>query len=198
MNIKNVIFDLGKVLIDFDFDIFFKKIGLNPEDRHLDEAREPILLFESGKMKKNDFIRRMREVYHFDLSDTEFEKAWCEDIFTEIPKMIELAKKLQKKHDIFILSNTDEIHFPYAWKKFPSLHFFKNNLLLSYELNAVKPEPEIYRNALKKFNLNPSESIFIDDHPVNIKAAEKIGLYGIVNENFQKTKQHLEKILNFI
>ena len=198
MKIKNVIFDLGKVLVDFNFDIFYEKLGYNPKDRNLDETSELILLFESGKTKKNDFIQRMRNVYKFDLSNEQFEKIWCEDIFSEIPEMIEFAKKIKKSYNIFILSNTDEIHFPYIWKKFPSLHFFENNLLLSYELNAVKPETEIYLNALKKFNLNPVECIFIDDRPVNIEVAEKVGLYGIVNENFQKTKQHLEKILDFV
>ena len=198
MKIKNVIFDLGKVLIDFDFDIFFEKLGYNPEDRNLNEAIEPILLFESGKIEKSDFIQRMRNVYKFNFSDEQFEKIWCEDIFTEIPEMIKLAEKIKGNYNIFILSNTDEIHFPHIWEKFPSLHFFENNLLLSYELDAVKPEPEIYLNALKKFSLNPSGSIFIDDRPVNIEAAEKIDLYGIVNENYHKTKQHLEKILDFI
>ena len=198
MNIQNVIFDLGKVLVDFDFDIFFKKLGYDPKDRHLDEASEPILLFESGKMKKIDFISRMRKVYNFNLSDEEFEKIWCEGIFTEIPEMIELAEKIGQKYNIFILSNTDEIHFPHIWKKFPSLHFFKNNLLLSYELDAVKPEPEIYLNALNKFDLNPRESIFIDDRSINIKTAEEVGFYGILNENSEKTIKHLEKILDFI
>jgi len=198
MNIKNVIFDLGKVLVDFDFDIFFHKIGQNPNERHLDEAIEPILLFESGKIKKSDFIQRMRNVYKFDISDGQFEKVWCENIFTEIPEMIELAEKIMKNYNIFILSNTDEIHFPHIWEKFSSLHFFEKNLLLSYELDAVKPEPVIYLNALKRFNLTPRECIFIDDRPVNIEVAEKVGLYGIVNENYHKTKQHLEKILDFI
>lgn len=192
--IKNVIFDLGKVLIDFDFDGFYTALGYDPAERTLDEANGPILLFEAGKISKAVFFEEIKKIYGFDMSLKEFEILWC-SVFSEAKDMIELARKISKKYNVFIFSNTDEIHFPYIWKNFPALHFFKENLMLSYELNAVKPEKEIYQNAIEKFRLNPSECVFIDDRPINVNIAEEFGMKGIIHRSFFGTKEKLEKIL---
>ncbi len=192
--IKNVIFDLGKVLIDFDFEGFYAALGHDPSERTLDEANEPILLFEAGKISKAVFFEEIKKIYGFDLSLKEFEILWC-SVFSDAKKMIELARKISEKYNVLILSNTDEIHFPYIWKNFPQLHFFKNNLMLSYELNSVKPEKEIYKNAIEKFNLIPSECVFIDDRPINVSVAEKLGMKGIIHQSFLSTKEKLVKIL---
>jgi putative hydrolase of the HAD superfamily len=192
--IKNVIFDLGKVLIEFDFNGFYTALGYDPAERTLDEANEPILLFEAGKMSKAVFFEEIKKIYGFDLSLKEFEILWC-SVFSDAKEMIELARKISEKYNVFILSNTDEIHFPYIWKNFPQLHFFKNNLMLSYELNSVKSEKEIYKNAIEKFNLIPSECVFIDDRPINVSVAEKLGMKGIIHQSFLSTKEKLVKIL---
>ena len=192
--IKNVIFDLGNVLIDFDFDGFYISLGYEPAERTLDEANEPILLFEAGKISKAVFFEEIKNIYGFDISLKEFEILWC-SVFSEAKEMIELARKISEKYNVFIFSNTDEIHFPYIWKNFTALHFFKENLMLSYELNAVKPEEKIYQNAIEKFRLNPSECVFIDDRPVNVNMAEEFGMKGIIHRSFSNTKEKLEKIL---
>jgi putative hydrolase of the HAD superfamily len=192
--IKNVIFDLGKVLIEFDFNGFYTALGYDPAERTLDEANEPILLFEAGKISKAVFFEEIKKIYGFDLSLKEFEILWC-SVFSDAKEMIELARKISEKYNVLILSNTDEIHFPYIWKNFPQLHFFKNNLMLSYELNSVKPEKEIFKNAIEKFNLIPRECVFIDDRPINVSVAEKLGMKGIIHQSFLSTKEKLVKIL---
>ncbi len=194
MQIKNVIFDLGKVLIDFDFSSFWQSIGARIDESFLDMAEEPILLFEAGKISRSDFFEDMKKVYSFELPLTKFEELWC-NVFSPMDDMIGLAKEISKKYNVYILSNTDEIHFPYIWKNYPSLHFFKNNLMLSYELDSVKPEEDIYKNALKRFDLNPQECVMIDDRPVNALAAEKMGMRGITHRTCEETKEKLYKIL---
>jgi putative hydrolase of the HAD superfamily len=67
--------------------------------------------------------------------------------------------------------------------------------MLSYELNSVKSEKEIYKNAIEKFNLIPSECVFIDDRPINVSVAEKLGMKGIIHQSFLSTKEKLVKIL---
>ncbi len=190
-----MIFDLGKVLIHFNFDIFYEILDYESKEKRLEEAIEPIILFESGKIPRIQFFEEMKKIYSFDLTLEKFEKIWCE-VFFEIPEMIDLAKNIEDKYRIFIFSNTDEIHFPYIWETFPSLHFFGNNLMLSYELKAVKPELDSYKNALNKFNLNPEECVFIDDKSANIDVAEKLGMTGIVHESYKATKEKLKNILN--
>jgi len=195
MGIKNVIFDLGKVLIDYDFDIFFSKIGYKPEERHLDEALSPITDFESGKISKMEFLEKMKVIYNFSLSLDEFENVWA-DVFSEMEDMLSLARKINEYYNVFIFSNTDEIHFPYIWEKFPKLHFFdKNNLMLSYELDSIKPNKTIYQNVIEKFSINPEESIFIDDRPINIVVAREFGFDGIVHQDFDTTNSELQRKL---
>ncbi len=194
MAIKNVIFDLGKVLVNFDFSSFWESIGAEKCERFLDEAEEPILLFEAGKISKNNFFKQIKEIYDFHMNIQDFEKVWC-NVFTQNFAMIELAKKIGKNFKIFIFSNTDEIHFPYIWEKFLSLHFFEENLMLSYEIGSVKPDLESYERALNKFDLKYKECLFIDDRPINVQVAESLGMNAILHKEFEETKKKISGIL---
>lgn len=193
---KNVIFDLGNVLINFDFSIFFQAIGKKTNEHTLEEANEPILDFERGLLTKEQFLTKLHSIYHFSIPLAEFEKVWCH-VFTENLEMIELAKRISKKYPVYIFSNTDELHFPYIWQTFPSLHFFQNNLMLSYEIQAVKPDKESYMKALALFSLQAKDCLFIDDRPINIVTANELGFTGHIHQNVQQTKQWLEYYLDF-
>jgi len=107
-----------------------------------------------------------------------------------------MAKKINRKYEIFIFSNTDEIHFPFIWKKFPSLHFFKENLILSYEIGSVKPDLDSYERALNKFDLKFEECLFIDDRAINIQVAESLGMKGVLHKEFEETKEKISEILD--
>ncbi len=194
--IKNIIFDLGKVLIDYDFDIFFQKIGNKPNTRTLDEANKEILLFEAGKIDKNTFFNHLKKIYGFNISFEQFKNLWC-DVFWEIPQMIDLAKTLkQKDYNIFLLSNTDELHFPYIRKKFPSIKIFDSGLMLSYDLGYVKPDKRIFEKALSTYDLNAGETVFIDDRKENIIAAKELGILAIHHLNYENTFEEMNKIIN--
>ena len=193
--IKNIIFDLGNVLIYFDYNRFFAACGFAPEERDVDEALPVILRFDAGLIGRDEFYLGMKKVFSFDLSPAEFEAAWC-DNFWENTEMIDFAHELSRQYRIFILSNTDEIHFPYIWQKFPSLHVFRQNILLSYELQAVKPEKLIYRKALRKFDLIPAECIFIDDKKINVRVAQEIGLKAVWHADNKKTKEKIISMLD--
>ena len=195
MEIKNEIFDLGKVLINFDFSSFWVSIGAEKCERFLDEAQEPILLFEAGKISRQRFYNEVRKIYNFNMNMQDFEEIWC-NVFSEKSQMIEMAKKINRKYEIFIFSNTDEIHFPFIWKKFPSLHFFKENLMLSYEIGSVKPDLDSYERALNKFDLKFEECLFIDDRPINIQVAESLGMKGVLHKKFEVTKEKISEILD--
>jgi putative hydrolase of the HAD superfamily len=194
MEVKNVIFDVGKVLVHFDFNIFYERLGYKACERNLDEANEEILLFEAGKISKDDFFKDISRVYDIKLSQEEFEKLWVSVFFAK-PDMTGLAKKVAEHFNIYIFSNTDELHFPYIWENFPDLHIFGENLMLSYELGAVKPELEAYFNGLNKFGLKPEECLFIDDRPINVQVAEDIGMRGLIHKSYEETKAKLETIL---
>jgi len=194
MAYKNVIFDLGKVLVDYDFKIFYETLGLKPHERCLDKAEEAILLFESGKISRRKFFGEMSQIYDINGTLENFEELWC-SVFIDTSEMMDLVKEVSVNYEVFIFSNIDEVHFPFLWKNFPELHLFGENLILSYEIGAVKPEVQAYQNALEKFLLKAEETIFIDDRPVNIHVAKDLGIKGIIHKNSQETRAILTELI---
>jgi putative hydrolase of the HAD superfamily len=194
MQIENIIFDLGNVLIDVDFEVFYQKLGYVPDAAELIKAKQVISKFEAGQIAVEDFIEELNSHWNLQLSVDEFKQIWT-NLFTVNQQMIDLAAALNQKYSLFILSNTDEIHFPYIWNNFPELHFFQDRLLLSYQLGTVKPNPQIYQIACQKYHLNPKTSIFIDDKAENIISACELGFRGIIHKNYRETKQKLDEIL---
>lgn len=192
---KNIIFDLGKVLVEYNFDVFYKELDYEPEMETLMESAIPVLEFESGRITRQEFYQKLKEIYKFKHSIADFEKVWS-SVFTGLTGLVNYARELKENYDLYILSNTDEIHFPLIWKEFPELHFFEDNLMLSYELDSVKPQKEIFERALKMFDLNPEDCLFIDDRPENIKGAAENGIAGVLFTNVEDTKRNIIKYLN--
>jgi HAD superfamily hydrolase (TIGR01509 family) len=190
----NVIFDLGKVLIDYDFGIFYRALICKNKSFSITEAEQPVLLFDSGKLSRREFYLAMKELLDFNVDQKAFEHAW-KNVFFPIDNMLEMSRKIAQNHDVFILSNTDEIHFPYIWEKFPQLHHFGDNLMLSYELKSVKPDVKIFELALAKYDLNPKECIFIDDKYENVEAVRNFGMFAIWHQSFDLSKQKLSNFL---
>ena len=187
---KNIIFDLGKVSVDYNFDVFYEELDYEPGLEILKESAIPVLEFESGRITRQEFYQQLKDIYKFEHSLADFEKVWC-SVFTGLTPLVEYARELKENYGVYLLSNTDEIHFTSIWQDYPELHFFKNNLMLSYELDAVKPQKEIYKRALKMFELKPEECLFIDDKPENIQGADEIGIAGILYTNFEETKRDI-------
>ena len=192
---KNIIFDLGKVLVEYDFDVFYKELNYKPKMETLMESTIPVLEFEAGRISREEFYLQLKKIYKFEHTLSGFEKVWC-SVFTRLTSLVDYARELKENYNVYVLSNTDELHFPIVWKKFPELHFFEDNLMLSYELNSVKPHKEIYERALKMFDLNPEDCLFIDDKPENIKGAAEIGIAGIIFTNVEETKKNIMNYLN--
>ncbi|MDP8268077.1 MAG: HAD family phosphatase [Candidatus Tenebribacter davisii] len=192
---KNIIFDLGKVLVEYNFDILFKELDAYPTKEMRLETIATVREFDSGNISRYEFYKRLKEIYNFKHSAASFEKLWC-SVFTGLTSLVDYARELKNDYDVFILSNTDEIHFPSIWHNFPELHFFEDNLMLSYKLASVKPQKEIYERALKLFDLNPEDCLLIDDKFENLHGAEQIGITGILYTDAEETKIKIKKMLN--
>ena len=197
--IKNIVFDLGDVLIAFDRkkylnenisekkrDLFYKEVLATQEWLMLDRGT---LTYEAAKE-----IFKKRTPKLSDEIDNFFNKDFFE-ILIPIKNNINLLPKLKEKYNLYVLSNFHKESFEFISKKY---EFFKNfdGFAISYEPHLLKPEPEIYEYLLEKFNLNPSETLFIDDTEVNIESAEKMGINGIHLPDYTKLEEKLEDILN--
>ena len=194
--IKNVIFDLGNVLLNFEpkgylkskipiekIEIVYKSIFQSEEWVSLDRGT-----ITEEEAKDNIISRNIEYKEYINIA---FEN-WY-DILTPVEKNIRILEKLkQNKYKIYYLSNFHDLAFKYVTKKYDFFKKFDGGVV-SYEEKMLKPECEIYERIIKKYNLNPNECVFVDDTKINVDAAMECGLYGIHLKDIDTLEENLEK-----
>ncbi len=201
--IRNIIFDLGGVLLDIDVQQTldaFTDLGLN--DKIIMEIyNRPVNFlydFEKGLITVNEFRDSLRKLTSRNISDEEIDVAWNAMILGFQEEKIKLLIPTKEKYKTILLSNTNELHLPYysnrLTEQFPgtNLDDLFETTYYSHLVKERKPDPEIYNYVLEDSQLNPEETLFIDDMLPNIEMAQT---FGIVTCHFNKT-DHLEEILN--
>lgn len=198
--IKNVIFDLGRVLINFDPETYLEEIGLDKKTKNIylnDIFKgDEWLDLDKGIITEEQAIIKISAKGN--IKEKEVRKILDARIafFTELSLNSPLVKKVKDNgYKLYILSNFPKIPFEVLFKKY---EFFKNfdGGVVSYEkgVNAIKPNPKIYDILLSKYNLFPTETVFIDDTLVNIEKAEEYGIIGIhLPDHTELRKKLIEK-----
>ena len=189
-NIKNIVFDLGGVLIDLDFKSAInglQKAGFTNVKEQLQAFdREGIFLFqkfELGEISADEFRASIRENSNVSLTDEEVDSLW-NLMLLEIPReKLELILDLRSKYMVYLLSNTNSIHWDYVCKNAFNYRGFRmddyfEETFLSYEMHLAKPDKAIFEKMLNDANLLPEETLFIDDLEANCKAAEEVGIHA--------------------
>ena len=182
--IKNIVFDMGNVLIKFDRNAFLDKVGVTGEDREL-LMREVYLsiewsMMDRGSLTEEQAAERMCQNVPERLHDTvrALTSEWDRPIMP-IDGMAELVRELKENgYRIFLLSNASYRQHEY-WDKIPGSEYFEDTLI-SADVKLVKPQPEIYLHAAYKFGIRPEESVFIDDSGPNVEGAVFCGWSGII------------------
>ena len=194
--IKNIIFDLGNVLINYDFEIFFHKLGYQTGERHLKEAHSIIHAFECGMIEIDHFLSELQKIYDSQLDPEQFRLAWC-DVFWENEAILSTVNILKEKYRLMILSNNDELHFPYIWNKFPALHVFPlQDIMITSRLGYVKPDIRVYQKAERIHEFLWEEALFIDDVRINTQIAAGLGASTIWHQNNDATLFELKTLLS--
>ncbi|MDP8220088.1 MAG: HAD-IA family hydrolase [Candidatus Stygibacter frigidus] len=192
---KNIIFDIGNVLINYDFEIFFEKLGYKKYERSLMEAHSPIFAFECGELETEDFMQQLQAIYKPDMDAEEFKDAWC-DVFWANDELLDIVPQLVNDHRLMILSNNDELHFPFIWDKYLKLHVFEmENVMITSRLGFIKPDIRVFQSAMQSYNFDWKDSIFIDDVKENVEVAKRLGAVTIWHQNNTHTIRELENIL---
>jgi len=179
--IKAIIFDIGNVLLKFDYQIAFKAIAaytgeISPA---LISLLEPLNRdFEAGAINRGEFVRRVGEAIEFGGTEPEFVAAW-EAIFVENKPMKELVGQLRERYPLYLLSNIGEIHHEYIFRTFPVFESFADGVF-SYLAGCLKPDPEIYEIAARQFGVEPGETLFMDDMPANVEGARRAGFQAVL------------------
>ena len=187
-NIKNIVFDLGGVLVDLDFKAAInglQKAGFANVKEQLQTLHQGGIFqkFELGEMSADEFRTAIRENSTVELTDEEVDNLW-NAMLLEIPReKLELILDLRGKYMVYLLSNTNSIHWDYVCKNAFNYRGFRVNdyfeeTFLSYEMHLAKPDKAIFEKVLQDANLLPEETLFIDDSEANCKAAEEVGIHA--------------------
>jgi len=194
--IKNIIFDLGGVLIDWNprylydrllkndqqkIDYFLSTVCTQTWNEEQDKGRS----FDEGVAilsKKYPEFTELIQAYHTN---------WEEMLGNTISDTLEILEHLRKSsYQLYALTNWSQEKFPFGVKKFEFLRWFKE-IMVSGDVQLKKPDPKIYELLFERFNLVPEESIFIDDSVKNVEASRNLGMPGIVFENGPQLKKAL-------
>lgn len=192
----DIIFDLGKVLVDFDWSIAAKKIAARstapPEKFHQHLATSELLWqYECGQISRQKFFETISGVIGFQGSHDEF-NGYFAAIFTEMPGTIALHEELrQRGFRTFILSNTNDLAIEHVRRDFP---FFKNfdGYIFSYEVGSMKPAAKIYEALENLTGKRGADLIYIDDRPENIATGAARGWRTILHETPEQTRAALK------
>ena len=183
---RNILFDLGVVLLHLDYAAGLKKIlPLCDPRRGPCSAlffgligRDPMVAeYERGAISAQEFFNRFVALTGFHGTFHQFRDIWM-DLFSENEPMIAFARQLAQRYDLYLCSNAGDMHFPWIYERFPSLNFFKGDAI-SCHLGAVKPNRAYYEKALAKFGVRPETCLFIDDRPENVESALEFGIPSI-------------------
>ena len=200
MKSKAIVFDLGKVLVDFDYSIAAKKIAERstkqlPDLQHFLGSSPVLARFESGLLTREQFFAEMRQITGFTGSLEEFVADFA-DIFLPIPEMIELHEELrQRGFQTYIFSNTNDIAIEHVRHNFP---FFKNfnGYIFSYKVGAMKPDLRIYEAMEKLCGRSFADIVYIDDRPENVKAGSRRGWQTVLHESPEASRATLKILLS--
>ena len=184
--IKNVVFDLGGVLINLDFDNclnVFRKAGFQDIEKQACQFRGKgfFFQFELGEISPEEFRKAIRKEVSEALSDHEIDDMW-NLMLLDIPReKLDLLLKLREHYMVYLLSNTNRIHWDYACEQMFCYRGFRVNdffedIFLSFEMHKAKPEKDIYEQMMKEANILPEETFFIDDSAINCQAAISLGI----------------------
>jgi FMN phosphatase YigB (HAD superfamily) len=187
-----IIFDLGKVLVDFDYTRAAGKIAARsckaPADLHAFLGSSPLLVeYESGRLTRQAFYHSICEAIGYDGGIAEF-GGYFADIFTEMPGTIALHRDLrQRGYQTYIFSNTNDLAIEYVRRNFPFFADF-TGYILSYEVGGLKPQPKIYEAMEDMTGKRGADLVYIDDRPENIDAGLARGWRAILHASPDKTR----------
>ena len=183
---KNLIVDFGGVLIDLDRQRClenFKELGLPDVEHTLDKYHQQDFFqqYEKGLISSDDFRNIIREKIGKDVTDARIDAAWNSFLVSIPTYKLDLLLALRKDYVVYLLSNTNEIHwkwsceYAFPYKAFRVEDYFEN-IFLSYKMKMAKPDEEIFRKVLDDAGLNPKETFFIDDSEANCMTAQSLGI----------------------
>lgn len=185
--IKNIVFDLGGVIINLDIPKTiseFNKLSIKPfESIYTQLQQSPIFdLFDKGQISESDFFLQLKDHLKEGVTDAQMKEAWNAMLLDFPIHRLQLLRALKSNYRIFLLSNTNETHIAqlesdlYKEHGYENLEPFFEKVYYSCRIGMRKPDSEIFEFVLNQNNLNAHETIFIDDSPQHVAGAINTGI----------------------
>lgn len=189
--IKNIIFDLGGVILNIDYHKSvnsFKSLGCDDFDEIYSQQKQSGLfdLLETGKISNQTFINEMLLFLPSGIKPKQVIRAWNAMLLNLPEERIIRLKKLKEQYRIFLLSNTNQIHEEAFTKKIQnensieSLEELFEQVYFSHKIKLRKPNKDVFEFVLNQNDLKAEETLFIDDSPQHLEGAKKLGIKTIL------------------
>jgi FMN phosphatase YigB (HAD superfamily) len=193
--IKTVIFDLGKVIISFDFKRGYQRLEKickysAAEIPQRIGSTDLVKRFETGLVEPEDFVRQISAILDLHISYEQFCEIWS-SIFLPDPLIPEsMLAGISQRYRLLLLSNTNAIHFQMVEQTYPLMRHFHERIL-SYRVRAMKPSPVIYREALAHAACRPEECFYTDDIMDYVDGAKREGIDAVQFESCAQIQREL-------
>lgn len=185
--IKNLLFDLGGVIIDLcrmNCVASFERLGMKNVSNFLGEYSQkgPFLQLEEGLISEDEFRQEVRNLIAGDVSDEQIDNAFCDFLAGIPPHRLEQLRKLKEKYNIYMLSNTNSIMWnsriaeEFRKEGFEREDYF-DGMVTSFEARCIKPNVEIFNYVTANLGIEPHETLFLDDSQKNLDAASTLGFH---------------------
>jgi putative hydrolase of the HAD superfamily len=185
--IKNIIFDLGGVVLNIDFDRAaqaFREAGLDDFEQLYSRAVQSELFdrLERGKISPEDFRKELRKLAGIQLSDSLIDRCWNALLLDFPPARLQLLQELREHYRLFLLSNTNIIHAEAYNNELRQRHNINglealfDRVYYSHDIGLRKPDAESFLYVLNDQKIKAEETLFIDDSLPNIEAAGALGM----------------------
>jgi len=196
--IKVIYFDLGKVIINFDYAQALQELGKVTPLPTTEVARvlangSLILDYETGKISTVDFYQLFSKTLKLNVSLEKFKQLWG-NMFLPEPLLSEaFLEALKKTYRLLLLSNTNEIHFEFVRAKYSILSHIEEHVL-SYQVGSMKPEKQIYQAAIERASVPAEEIFFTDDRQENVEAARMAGIQAVQFFSENQLKREMRQL----
>ena len=196
-SITAITFDLGNVLVKVDHLRFCRQMaalaGLSPQEVYaqvFESSLEPG--YDTGRITSREFYERVTAHFGVTLAYARFRELWC-DIFDPMEAMAAVVEHLAPRFPLFLLSNTNSLHFDSIRERFDAILQPFQAFILSYEVGSRKPEAAIYQALIQQVSRPPEEILFLDDKVAFVEAARGQGLVAWQFHSPQELRQDLER-----
>ena len=195
--IKAIIFDLGNVLLNFDarksakcfarackvpFNKVWEHFFISPTEK----------AYTRGEISSREFYRHAVQSLKVPVNYKDFCRYW-NDIFWENEGMDDVLKKLKKNYPLYLISNTNKLHFDHIKANYKILRHFKKTFP-SHLVGHRKPEPQIYQKVLKSIRLKPAQTVFVDDIEKFVVGAKAVGMHAVQFKSPKQLQRDLGKM----